>query len=30
MGDVFYDSVASRADAAIGSYRRIIEGEDHE
>lgn len=27
MGDVFYDSVGSRADAAINSYQLTIEGE---
>lgn len=27
MGDVFYDSVGTRADAAIGSFRKSLEGE---
>lgn len=27
MGDVFYDSVGTRADAAIASYRMHSEGE---
>lgn len=30
MGDVFYDSVGTRADAAIASYLHATEGEDHE
>lgn len=30
MGDVFYDSVGTRADAAIASYRMHSEGEPHE
>jgi hypothetical protein len=29
MGDVFYDSVRSRADVAISRYRIATEGEDH-
>lgn len=30
MGDVFYDSVGSRADAAINRYLMYAEGESHD
>lgn len=30
MGDVFYDSVGTRADAAIASYLHATEGGDHD
>jgi hypothetical protein len=29
MGDVFYDSVGSRADVAIARYRMATEGESN-
>jgi len=30
MGDVFYDSVGTRADAAVSSYLMATEGEGHD